>query len=446
MTSAAAERLIAFARWPEPGRAKTRLIPALGPSGAAALQRRMTQLVLATVDRAATARGFDVEVCFEGGDAERMGALFGPERMYHPQSEGDLGLRLARAFDISLAAGASRVVIIGTDCPALDASVLVRAFEQLERHDVVLGPAEDGGYYLVGLRAPAPALFADIPWSSPAVLRLTLVAAAEHGLTVARLPTRRDVDRPADVEHADVVLASSLAVIVPTLNEGPRLRATLEAIRGASAVELIVVDGGSRDDTCAVAEAYGARVVHSAPGRAQQMNAGADAAYSGTLLFCHADTHLPPGYEEHVQATLARPRTALGAFDLALRGPEPGLRRIERAVRRRSRRWLGPYGDQCLFLRRSVFNALRGLRALPILEDLDLVQRARRLGRIEIAAASASSSARYWRRHGFIRGTLRNQAVLLGWYLGIAPATLARWRAGRQAAQPAGEPEADSVC
>ena len=121
----------------------------------------------------------------------------------------------------------------------------------------------------------------------------------------------------------------------------------------------------------------------------------------------------------------------LGAFDLALRGEERGLRRIERGVRWRSRTRRMPYGDQALFLKRAVFERLGGYADLPIMEDYDLVVRARRLGRVVIAAGSASTSARFWREHGMLRGTLRNQALVLGWHLGIAPKTLARWRRAR---------------
>ena len=89
-----------------------------------------------------------------------------------------------------------------------------------------------------------------------------------------------------------------------------------------------------------------------------------------------------------------------------------------------------PYGDQALFLRRSTFDALGGFRALPIMEDHDLVTRAKRHGRVAIANGAATSSARFWRHHGMIGGTLRNQLVLLGWRLGVAPQTLLRWRRG----------------
>jgi len=431
VNTAPRDHLIVFTRWPEPGATKTRLIPAMGAAGAAALQRRMTQHMLRTTDRLAAAHGVHVEVRFTGGDADRMTACFGAARHYEPQGEGDLGARLERAIQEALAAGAQRVCVVGTDCPAIDADLLRRAFESLEEADVVIGPAEDGGYYLLGMRSARPALFDRIPWSTDRVLETTLRAAEAEHLSVARLPVLRDIDRPEDLEHARAMLAGALSIVVPTRNEAARLAATLDAIRSGGDAEVLVVDGGSHDETTQIAASRGARVLHGPVGRAAQMNAGARAASGSVLLFCHADTHLPAGYEGLVRAALDREGAVLGAFDLALRGEERALRRIERGVRWRSRTRRLPYGDQALFLRRSVFERLGGYADLPIMEDYDLVVRARRLGRVVIAAGSASTSARFWREHGMLRGTLRNHALVLGWRLGVAPQTLARWRRAR---------------
>jgi len=436
VSDSSTDHLIVFARWPEAGTTKTRLIPALGAAGAADLQRRMTQHTLRTADRLAAQRGTALEVRFAGGDAERMGTLFGSQRLYRPQGEGDLGGRLTRAIDEAFAGGAQRVVVIGTDCPALDADLLGRAFEALgagttPAHDVVLGPADDGGYYLIGLTRPQPRLFDAMPWSTDGVLAETLRRAHDAGLRCARTAPRPDVDLPDDLPGAYTALERTLSVIVPTHNEGPRLATTLAAAQAEDA-EVLVVDGGSTDDTVAIAHACGVRVLESAPGRAAQMNAGAAASCGGVLLFCHADTHLPADYAARVREALATPRAMLGAFEFALRGEEPALRRIERAVHWRTHARQMPYGDQALFLRRAVFDALGGYRALPIMEDYDLVVRAKKRGRVAVAEAAASTSARFWREHGMVRGTLLNQAVLVGWRLGIAPATLARWRRGRR--------------
>lgn len=200
----AVSRLIVFTRYPEPGRAKTRLVPVLGPAGAAAFQRRMTERVLEQVAALAARRPVAVEVRFEGGDAERMSGWLGPRWAYRAQGEGDLGARMARALWAAFAEGAPAAVLIGTDIPDLSPAILAEAFEWLADHDVVIGPAADGGYYLVGARresyaALAPRLFQGIAWGSQNVLRETLSALAPTRATVHLLPLLRDIDRPADL-------------------------------------------------------------------------------------------------------------------------------------------------------------------------------------------------------------------------------------------------------
>jgi rSAM/selenodomain-associated transferase 1 len=203
-------RLIIFARYPEPGRAKTRLIPAMGPAGAARLQDAMTRHTLRQA--AAVADVADAEVWYAaagdgGGTAgEAMAHRYGGRRSaYRPQGDGGMGERLARAT----AAGAPAVVI-GSDCPGLTADLLRAAFDRLSRSDVVLGPAVDGGYYLIGVRRSAPRLFAGIDWSTDRVLAQTRAAAVEARLSVALLPPLADVDVPDDLTACRGLLAADV--------------------------------------------------------------------------------------------------------------------------------------------------------------------------------------------------------------------------------------------
>ena len=173
-------RLIIFARFPVPGRAKTRLIPALGDAEAARLQDVLTRHTLEQAAALAARRRVEIEVRFTGGPAGAMRARYGGGFVYTDQGDGDLGVRLARAAGDADAAGRP-AVIIGTDCPGLTTGDLDAAFDALADHDVVLGPALDGGYYLLGLRRFCPDLFAGIPWSTPQVLSLTRQAAQAQG-------------------------------------------------------------------------------------------------------------------------------------------------------------------------------------------------------------------------------------------------------------------------
>ena len=239
---------------------------------------------------------------------------------------------------------------------------------------------------------------------------------------------------PKDSEDAADVLPSnppSLSIIIPAINEADALPATLAAIGCPSDIEILLADGGSTDGTPDLAAAHGVRVVHSAPGRANQMNAGAAAARSETLLFLHADTQLPTHYAEHVETTLAAPNVVAGAFRLAFDDSRTSLRLIAAGANRRSVHRQLPYGDQALFLRRATFIQLGGFRPLPIMEDYDLVRRLRRRGQIAIAPTPVTTAARRWLERGVWRTTLTHQLLLLGWNLGIPPHRLARWRSGR---------------
>jgi rSAM/selenodomain-associated transferase 1 len=194
------ESLIIYTRYPEPGKTKTRLIPALGAEKAALLHRQMTEHTLAQVKRLQAQRFVRVEIGFAGGNSNLMAQWLGNDLIYTAQREGDLGTRMARSLATILHARAGYAVIIGTDCPGLNAELLAEAFDQLHwAYDLVLGPAVDGGYYLLGLRRFIPELFIGIEWGSSAVLSQTTAIARRLNLSVAYLPQLPDVDRPEDL-------------------------------------------------------------------------------------------------------------------------------------------------------------------------------------------------------------------------------------------------------
>ncbi len=219
---------------------------------------------------------------------------------------------------------------------------------------------------------------------------------------------------------------SRISVIIPTLDESARLATTLGAIVAAvqPGVEVLVVDGGSRDDTVAVAEAHGVPVLASPPGRGGQMNRGAAAARGEILLFLHGDTLLPPGFAAAVRQALAEPEVVAGAFRLAFAPPLPA---VAWGANFRSRRLQLPFGDQALFLRRELFLDVGGFPEIPLLEDVALVRALRRRGRIAILPQAVVTSARRWQRRGVVANTLLNQLILFCFFLGVSPARLAGW-------------------
>lgn len=418
------QRLILFSRYPAAGRSKTRLIPALGPKGAADLQRQLTEWTVFTAHRWQPRSPLtEVLIATSGGTPEDWQQWLGSVEL-QPQTEGDLGDRLDQAFQASWQAGNTRTVIIGCDCPSITPDHLTAAFQALETADVVLGPATDGGYWLIGLRQPQPQLFQNIDWGSDRVLAQTLQAAEASQLQVAQLEYLSDLDRPEDLDLWQP--QPQLSVIITTLNEAVNLPHTLAAI-GEAPVETLVVDGGSQDETVAIAQSWGAKVIHSPAGRGRQFNQGAAAAHGNLLLFLHGDTRLPPRFWESVVQTLQPPQVVAGAFQLQIDSPDWRLRWIERGVRWRSHWLQQPYGDQALFLSRDRWRAIGGFSTGPLLEDYRLVRQLRRQGRIAIAPAAVTTSARRWQRRGVLQTTLLNQLILIAHHCGISDHQLARW-------------------
>lgn len=223
------------------------------------------------------------------------------------------------------------------------------------------------------------------------------------------------------------VAASTLSVVLPTLNEADHLPRVLERMRGAD-VQVIVADGGSTDATISIAERFDATIVCSEPGRARQMNAGAAVANGDVLLFLHADTVLPEDFSHRVAAVLDQSGVAAGGFRFTLDDRRMIFRIIERLVQWRCSLFQLPYGDQALFMRREVFEGVGGFPDQPIMEDVALVRALRRRGRVYVCNEPAVTSARRWRRAGFVRVMLFNQLAMIASMLGVSPHRIAAWR------------------
>jgi len=432
---AARERLIVFTRYPRPGTTKTRLIPLLGEIGAARLQRRMTELLVQRARDLRHERRITIEVSFHGGPEEAVRAWLGNDLSYRRQRGRDLGERLCRAFQSAFREGARRVIAIGSDCPEITVETLNRAFDSLREAELVLGPARDGGYYLVGSCRLFPELFRNMAWGTETVFEETIKRARALGIATALLEPLSDVDRPEDLSvwerqggaFSFTAEEPLISVIIPALNESESLPAALESALCGRNVEVTVVDGGSADETVSQARRKHVRVLAARRGRASQQNAGARAARGDIFLFLHADTVLPPGYDREVRRILSVPRTVLGAFRLAIAAGGSGLRIIERLADFRSRVLRMPYGDQALFMTRKTFEGSGGFPHLSFMEDFEFVRRLRRSGAVRISPLHVTTSARRWLSLGIFSTTLINQAVILGYLAGVSPSTLKRW-------------------
>ena len=423
-------RINVFSRFPRAGKAKTRLIPSIGAEAAAQLQRDMSGRTLLCARVAALQHDADLVVHYNGGSEADMQHWLGRSTRYEAVTGADLGESMLASFRLASTEGCQRTLTIGSDCPSMSPDILSDAFAALEENDIVLGPASDGGYVLIGMKAPHPELFDGPTWGKSTVLAQTREIAAGLGLRVHELAQQDDVDEEADLENwyalrapQDKLDLKQISVIIPTRNEADRIEQRITAL-SSLAHEVIVVDGCSDDDTAAIAHAAGAHVICAAGSRAQLLNAGAWAAKGDVLLFLHADTDIPSTFPDDIADVLSKQRTSAGAFRFAIADSAPKYRLLTSVTNLRARLLQLPYGDQGLFLTRAQFHGLGGFADMPIMEDYELVLRLRRNGRVALAKTVASTSARRWRTLGLLRTMAINQRMLWNFHKGTPPAQL----------------------
>ena len=421
------DRLIVFGRYPVPGQTKTRLIPLLGAARAADFQRVLAERTVRT-DRAFVGpQGIAIEACFEGCNEKKFQRWLGSGLIFSTQCAGDLGQRMETAFREAFQEGCHRAVLHGTDIPGLTVSHLEEAFEALREKDLVLGPSTDGGYWLIGLKRHAD-LFRGLEWGTSTVFAKTVAEAQHQNLSFHVLGPLTDMDTSEAVTQCMPEWAEQrpyVSVIITTLNEAARIEESIAHARSGDA-EIIVVDGGSTDNTVEKASRAGARIIRASRGRAMQQNEGAAAARGTVLLFLHADTRLPKGYVIDVFELFLDPRTILGAFRFKTDSDEPRMRIIESLANFRSQYLRLPYGDQALFIRKAAFERAGGFPEVPIAEDLLFAKRVSKIGRVVIAESEALTSARRWLKLGVLRTTVINQFILAGLAMGVSPHTLSR--------------------
>ena len=221
---------------------------------------------------------------------------------------------------------------------------------------------------------------------------------------------------------------SKLSIVIPVLDEGEGIAAALDRLADLRALgtEVIVVDGGRRDATIQRARPRVDRVILAPRGRAPQMNAGAEKASGGVLLFLHADTRLPADADHIVLSGLERSGRAWGRFDVKIEGRSALLRVIARLMNIRSRLTGIATGDQAIFVRRATFEAMGGFAALPLMEDIAFSRALKRQGRIACLRDQVETSARRWLRHGPLRTVLLMWWLRLLYFLGASPTSLRR--------------------
>ncbi|MBN2179786.1 MAG: TIGR04283 family arsenosugar biosynthesis glycosyltransferase [Deltaproteobacteria bacterium] len=447
--------VVIFARYPERGKIKSRLATVYDPGFIAGLYQNFVDDLIVML------RGGDLPFFIAVHPPEKekqMKRLFGREIASIPQEGSDLGERMKNAFIRCFSKGFESAVIIGSDIPDLPAEILKEALDALGKNDVSIGPAEDGGYYLIGFRKATftPDVFEGISWGTDTVFKETLKALHAKNRTAHILPQWNDIDTPEDIDgflernertaapHSRTMSclakaaynkgeSSSLkfSIIIPVLNESETINSIidhLEGLGGQYSFECIVVDGSDDGETIREITRKNVKTVISERGRGRQMNTGASVASGEILLFLHADTKLPESALDHIASVMKNDRYVGGAFDLEIASENPLLRLIEKAASIRSRITRIPYGDQVIFIRRAFFEELGGFKDIPIMEDVDIMQRIKKQKRlIYISRKRVRTSPRRWETEGVVYATLRNWLLMILYLLGMKSEKLVRF-------------------
>ncbi len=421
--------LLIFMRYPQAGQVKFRLAAAIGSPAAAAVYEKLVRRTLGMVsDFHRRFPKIDIVVFFTPPERYlQMTRRYPGPWEFIPQHGTHLGHKMANAFHLARARGSEQVVIIGSDLADIEADDLHDAFTALDTVDAVLNPAADGGFYLLGLNRPCPAVFAPENWGTPHIFSRTRQLLRKAGLTVRSLRQRHDVDRPEDLPHFDrqLLFRDRLSVVIPTLGAITDLRPLLTTLSNGLWPEDEIIVAGPR-----VLPTFTAREpmrfsdsclgVTCPPGRGVQLNSGVRHAGGQLLWFLHDDSIVPPHFAYLVRNLCGTRNKSLGCFQLAFSTATPMLNAIACWGNWRTRFLQLPYGDQGLFCRRETFDTVGGFHRFQLMEDVDFVKRCRRHGGILMLAEKLYTSPRRYLAKGILRASLRNHLTMFLYHMGCS--------------------------
>jgi uncharacterized protein len=426
MRMRAHQALMIFLRYPVPGKVKTRLAAGIGAVTAASIYQQLVRRTLGVAADYQRLRGeVELFVFFHPREqeAEIRTSYPGPWQ-FVAQTAGHLGEKMAAAFRFCQGRGYRQGVLIGSDIADFTATDLDEAFGAFTKSQAVLGPAADGGFYLLGLDRPCPGVFQFTEWGTGGVFKRSRETLETAGLAVHTLAVRHDIDRAADLAYllGQSYFGERLSIIVPTLSSVDTLRPWLAALEAQlwPRDEIIVVKGDDPGPPKPVDLSSRCRLITSPRGRGRQLNRGAAAAHGDLLWFLHDDCVPPANFGHHIRQAVLAPRAALGCFRLAFRPTNPALHLIARWANWRTRIWKLPYGDQGIFCRRDTFDQVGGFRRAYLLEDVELVRAARKLGALLLVPATIHTSPRRYLAGGILRTSLNNHVLMMLYYLGVS--------------------------
>lgn len=384
--------VIVFTRAPIPGQTKTRLIPYLGEKKSAALHLCFLCDIALQIKKADA----DIFVCYTPRTEKgKLKKVFGEEAVYFPQAGAGLGEKMQNAIETVLQKGCEACVLFGTDIPELSVDDIRAAFAVLKKKDVVFGPSQDGGYYLVGMKKLCKEIFTGHSYGHGEVLEQAVESLEVSGFSVGRIRMLADMDEKEDLagyrnrmrgcprmRHTFtgryLAKISRISIIIPVYNEETTVvQMQKQLMKLKDKCEVLFVDGGSTDHTLELISPC-FRVLHSQKGRAWQMNLGAKESTGDILFFLHCDSELPSNPLAEIRAVTAKYRA--GCFGIRFRSKKFFLWTccVMSNCRARDRKVM--FGDQGIFLDRELFFEAGMFPELPIMEDYQFSLTLKKMG------------------------------------------------------------------
>ena len=413
--------LLIFLRYPEPGMVKRRLSEAVGPKRAAEVYEKLIRRTLGVAcDFKRRQPGVRIVLFHTSQDpVEKLRNKFRGPWEFCAQKGEHLGARMENALQAVFATGARKAVLIGTDLADIEATDIEWAFENAGQKVVVLGPAADGGFYLIGTDSPIGAPFRFTTWGTGEVFSRTAQELEAGGFRIRPAAERNDVNCKLDLDRLDrdSMFSGSISVIIPTLTEARKLSPLLTYLQNSiwPGDEIVVVQGGDFEQTPCRSISPSLTFAGARRGRGIQQNAGAMLARGTILFFLHDDTVPPPEFPYLIRRVCRDDASAFGCFKLHFLPSNRALGLIAAWANIRTALFKLPYGDQGLFCRKEVFEKVGGFGRSYLMEDVDLVRKLRKMGRgaVSILPVPVWSSPDRYLRKGILKASLQNHLTFL---------------------------------
>jgi hypothetical protein len=427
-------------KYPTAGKVKTRLGRRIGMLGALRLYEKLLRRTLGiAADAKRLLAHLDLFLFYDPPHRgmESRESYPGPWN-FVPQAPGHLGEKMRAAFRYARERGYRQVALIGSDVADLASSDIAAAFQGLEKDPVVLGPARDGGFYLIGLSVCSDVPFRFESWSTPSVYDRTRAVFRKAGLSVKRLPMRRDVDREEDLTYLQEqpFFREQVSIIIPFLTTSRSLAALIQRLETQlwPDDEILLVKGcehhrGFRPEETHLRSGHWdassefvtprSRLVLAPKGRGIQQNRGAREARGSLLWFHHADCLPPQNFGYHLRKLSHGSRFSVGCFALRFLTERPALQWISQWANFRARVLKLPYGDQGLFCQRHMFDRVGGFQRAYLMEDVEFVRKSRKLGQLLFVPEPMYASPRKYLQKGILLTSFQNHLLILLHLMGV---------------------------